>query len=199
MCFNCFRSISSRRLKILTLTLYLCRSQHRLYLLPHSGSPRPHVLAWIRCRPAVPPKGHCKSWCSSCTVSTLTSWPSISALQRGSPRSSLYALRLWSCLEDLRPHRPAVNPVLPRERGYADAVRTGGSYSVHFLIRETCSRSYLRLRRCTDQRIVRLSGRVGNPVDTLIPRGIKPLNPWPPVPAALHYFYKCNVSGLCLG
>ena len=192
MCFNCCRSISLRHLTI--LTLYLCVSQHRLYLPARWGSLRHHVLAWLRCRPVVPPKGRCKSWCSLSTVSTMTSWPPISALQRRCPRCSLSALRPWSCPAGLRPHRPAVNPVLPRERGYADAVRTGGSYSVHFLIRETCSRSFLWLRRCTDQRIVRLSGRVGIPANTLIPRGNKPLNPWSPVPATLHCFHRTSLS-----
>ncbi len=67
------------------------------------------------------------------------------------------------------------------------AVRAGCSHSVHFLLREGCSRSFLWFRRRTDQWVIRLPpGEVGIVTNPLIPRGNKPLNPWSPVPAVLH-------------
>jgi hypothetical protein len=45
-----------------------------------------------------------------------------------------------SNLPGLRPRRPAMNPILLRQEGHADTVRAGCSHSVHFLIRQPCSR-----------------------------------------------------------
>ena len=55
-----------------------------------------------------------------------------------------------------RPHRAPVNPELTRERIRAHPLRAGCSHSVHFLVREPCSRSSLWFRRCANQRVVGL-------------------------------------------
>lgn len=89
-----------------------------------------------------------------------------------------------------RPHRAPVNPELTRERIRAHPLRAGCSHSVHFLVREPCSRSSLWFRRCANQRVVGLPGEVGIVAGALIPRGNKPLKPWSPVPATLHCFHQ---------
>ena len=90
----------------------------------------------------------------------------------------------------LRPHRAPVHPELTSHGVHADALCAGCSHSVHFLVGQACSRSFLWFRRRTDQRVIRLPGRVGIPTSALIPRGNKPLDPWSPVPAALHCFHQ---------
>ena len=90
----------------------------------------------------------------------------------------------------LRPHRAPVNPELARQHGHADPLRAGCSHSVHFAVCESCSRSFLWFRRRTDQRIVGVAVGPGTSTCALIPRGNKPLDPWSPVPAALHCFHR---------
>ncbi len=82
-----------------------------------------------------------------------------------------------------------MNPELVRQHGHADALCEGCSHSVHFLVRESCSRSFLSFRRRADQRVIGLARGIGIPPSALIPRGNKPLHPWSPVPAALHCFH----------
>gem|GEM_PF-5798061 len=89
-------------------------------------------------------------------------------------------------LAELGPHSAAMHPEPTRQRVHAGAVSAGCSHSVHFLVRETCSRSLLWFRRYADQRVLRLAVGLGIPVNALTPRGNQPLNPWSPVPAALH-------------
>lgn len=72
------------------------------------------------------------------------------------------------------------------EGSHADAERAGCSHSVHFLVGEPCSRSFLWFRRRADQRVVGLAVGLCIGADALIPRGNQPLNPWSPVPAVLH-------------
>ena len=60
---------------------------------------------------------------------------------------------------------------LARQRDHADALRAGCSHSVHFLVREVCSRSLLWFRRRADQSIVGLSFGLDIPTNTVIPRG----------------------------
>ena len=79
-----------------------------------------------------------------------------------------------------------MHPVPTGQRGHAHAVCAGCSHSVHFLVREPCSRSFRWFHRRADQRIVGLAFGLSIAADTLIPRGNQPLNPWSPVPAALH-------------
>ena len=86
----------------------------------------------------------------------------------------------------LRPDRCPMHAELLRQRGDADAVCAGCSHSVHFLVREPCSRSFLWFRRRADQRVIGPAVGLCIGADALIPRGNKPLNPWSPVPAALH-------------
>lgn len=59
------------------------------------------------------------------------------------------------------PHRATVDAELPRQRVHADAARSGCSHSVHFAVREACSRSSTWFRRRANQRVVRLSDRGG--------------------------------------
>src|SRR5690625_7374924 len=47
----------------------------------------------------------------------------------------------------LRPHRAPVHPELTRNRVHAEPLHAGCSDSVHFLVREACSRSFLWFRR----------------------------------------------------
>ncbi len=75
-------------------------------------------------------------------------------------------------------------------RIHADALSTGCSHSVHFLVREPCSRSFTWFHRCTDQRVISLTLGVGGAANPLIPRGNELLNPWSPVPAAFHCFHN---------
>lgn len=56
-----------------------------------------------------------------------------------------------------------------REGRHADALRTGCSHGVHFLVREPCSRSFLWFRRSVDQRVIGLALRLGIPANALIP------------------------------
>ncbi|MFT4135558.1 hypothetical protein [Microbacterium sp.] len=73
-----------------------------------------------------------------------------------------------------------------RQRGHAHALRAGCSHSVHFGVREACSRSFLWFRRRPDQRVIGPVLGLGILADALIPRGNKPLNPLSSVPAAFH-------------
>lgn len=43
---------------------------------------------------------------------------------------------------------------LTDEGSHADAICAGCSHSVHFLLHEACSRSFLWFRRLTDQRVI---------------------------------------------
>lgn len=86
---------------------------------------------------------------------------------------------------------------LPRQCVHADAVRAGCSDSVHFLVRETCSRSFLWFRRRADQRVVGLAVGLCIGTGALIPRGNQPLNPWSPVPAVLHCVHQRTARSEC--
>ena len=92
----------------------------------------------------------------------------------------------------LRPDCSAMHAVLKCECGHADAVRAGCSHGVHFAVREACSRSFTWFRRRADQRIVRLSDRLGILSVSLIPRGSQPLNPRSPVPVVLHCVHRTH-------
>lgn len=72
----------------------------------------------------------------------------------------------------------------------ADTIGAGCSHSVHFLVSESCSRSFLWFRRRADQRVIGLAFGLGILTSALIPRGNKPLNPMSPVPATLHCFHN---------
>ena len=91
---------------------------------------------------------------------------------------------------DLGPDCAAMDAETAGEFVNADPSRAGCSHSVHFLVREPCSRSFLWFRRRPDQRVVGLAVGVGIPADALIPRGNEPLDPWSPVPAVLHCFHQ---------
>ena len=65
---------------------------------------------------------------------------------------------------------------LAGEGSHADAVRAGCSHSVHFLVREPCSGSFLWFCRRADQRVVRFPGEVAVVADALIPLGNEPLD-----------------------
>lgn len=80
-----------------------------------------------------------------------------------------------------------MHPEPTGQRGHADAMLAACSHSVHFLVHEPCSRSLLWFRRRPNQRVIGLALGLGIPTSALIPRGDKPLNPWSPVPAGLHY------------
>lgn len=67
----------------------------------------------------------------------------------------------------------------------ADTSGAGCSHSVHFRLRQPCSRASPWLCGSLDQRVIRLAGRLDYAAGRLIPRGNKPLDPWSPVPAAL--------------
>ena len=86
----------------------------------------------------------------------------------------------------LRPHRAPVTSEPARQRVHAHALRACCSHSVHFLVGEACSRSFLWFRRRPDQRVIGSVLGLGILADALIPGGNKPLNPWSPVPAAFH-------------
>jgi len=96
-------------------------------------------------------------------------------------------------LAELGPHSAAMHPEPTRQRVHAGAVSAGCSHSVHFLVRETCSRSLLWFRRYADQRVLRLAVGLGIPVNALTPRGNQPLNPWSPVLAALHCVHHTHL------
>lgn len=86
----------------------------------------------------------------------------------------------------LRPHGCTVNPELSRQRGHADAVLAGCSHSVHFCVREACSKSSPWLCRRFNERVIRLAIRCSTHARTLIPRGDKALDLLSPVPAVLN-------------
>ena len=98
-----------------------------------------------------------------------------------------------------RPDRCPMHAELLRQRGDADAVCAGCSQSVHFLVREPCSRSFLWFRRRADQRVIGPAVGLCIGADALIPRGNKPLNPWSPVPAALHCVHHFRRTRLSSG
>ena len=80
-------------------------------------------------------------------------------------------------------------------RVHADTVGAGCSHSVHFLVREACSRSFLWFRRRADQKVIRLPFGLGILTSALIPRGNKPLDPWSPVPGAFHCVHPKCLTG----
>ncbi|MGO1315477.1 MAG: GNAT family N-acetyltransferase [Cellulomonadaceae bacterium] len=82
-----------------------------------------------------------------------------------------------------------MNPELTCDSVHSDPSLADCSHSVHFLVRQTCSRSLLWFRRRADQRVIVLALGVGVSANPLIPRGNKPLNPWSAVPATLHCFH----------
>ena len=88
------------------------------------------------------------------------------------------------------------------EHGHTDALLAGCSHSVHFLIGEAGSSASPWLLRHPDQRVVTLIVGLDIPANVRIPRGNKPLDPWLPVPAALHCFHQnvvvqtIDISGL---
>lgn len=94
----------------------------------------------------------------------------------------------------LRPHRASVNPVMLRDGLHADAALTGCSHSVHFLVCEPCSRSFLWFRRHPNQRVISLTVGVSIVARPSIPRGSELLNPWSSVPATLHCFHRSPQS-----
>ncbi len=94
----------------------------------------------------------------------------------------------------LRPHRAPVNTELLCQRVHAHALRAGCSHSVHFLVGETCSRSFLWFRRRADQRVIGPVVGLGILADALIPCGNQPLDPWSPVPASFHCAHRMNAE-----
>ena len=93
----------------------------------------------------------------------------------------------------LRPHRAPVHPELTSHGVHADALCAGCSHSVHFLVGQACSRSFLWFRRRADQRVVGLAVGLCIRANPLIPRGNQPLDPRSPVPTTLHCFH--HISG----
>ena len=89
----------------------------------------------------------------------------------------------------LRPHRAPVHPELTSHGVHADALCAGCSHSVHFLVGQACSRSFLWFRRRADQRVVGLAVGLCIRANPLIPRGNQPLDPRSPVPTTLHCFH----------
>ena len=85
----------------------------------------------------------------------------------------------------LRPDRCPMHAELLRQRGDADAVCAGCSHSVHFLVREACSRSSPWLCGRADEPIIGLVVRLIRAVRPLIPRGNEPLNALSPVPVVV--------------
>lgn len=92
-------------------------------------------------------------------------------------------------LSSLRPHRAPVNPELLRDRLDAHAALARCSHSVHFAVRESCSRLFTWFRRRTDQSVVNLASSVCIASIPLIPSGNQLLNPRLPIPATLHCFH----------
>lgn len=92
----------------------------------------------------------------------------------------------------LRPHRAPVHPELTSHGVHADALCAGCSHSVHFLVGQACSRSFLWFRRRADQRVVGLAVGLCIRANPLIPRGNQPLDPRSPVPTTLHCFHRCE-------
>ena len=90
----------------------------------------------------------------------------------------------------LRPHRAPVHPELTSHGVHADALCAGCSHSVHFLVGQACSRSFLWFRRRADQRVVGLAVGLCIRANPLIPRGNQPLDPRSPVPTTLHCFHN---------
>ena len=90
----------------------------------------------------------------------------------------------------LRPHRAPVHPELTSHGVHADALCAGCSHSVHFLVGQACSRSFLWFRRRADQRVVGLAVGLCIRANPLIPRGNQPLDPRSPVPTTLHCFHR---------
>jgi len=104
----------------------------------------------------------------------------------------------------LRPHRAPVHPELTSHGVHADALCAGCSHSVHFLVGQACSRSFLWFRRRADQRVVGLAVGLCIRANPLIPRGNQPLDPRSPVPTTLHCFHRridvqtaCGDLGQC--
>ena len=95
----------------------------------------------------------------------------------------------------LRPHRAPVHPELTSHGVHADALCAGCSHSVHFLVGQACSRSFLWFRRRADQRVVGLAVGLCIRANPLIPRGNQPLDPRSPVPTTLHCFHQRNPPG----
>lgn len=94
----------------------------------------------------------------------------------------------------LRPHRAPVHPELTSHGVHADALCAGCSHSVHFLVGQACSRSFLWFRRRADQRVVGLAVGLCIRANPLIPRGNQPLDPRSPVPTTLHCFHHTHRS-----
>ena len=82
------------------------------------------------------------------------------------------------------------------EHGHTDALLAGCSHSVHFLIGEAGSSASPWLLRHPDQRAVTLIVGLDIPANVRIPRGNKPLDPWLPVPAALHCVHGIWIAPL---
>jgi hypothetical protein len=101
-----------------------------------------------------------------------------------------------SNLPGLRPHRPAMNPILLRQEGHADTVRAGCSHSVHFLIRQPCSRSSPWPADAPMSGSSGSSAGRGALARTPIPRGNKPLDTLSPVPAVLNQVHICLANSL---
>lgn len=72
------------------------------------------------------------------------------------------ALRQYDQGTCLRPDRSAVHAELAGEGRHTGTSGAGCSHSVHFLVREPCSRSFLWFRRRADQGVVRLPARSGS-------------------------------------
>ena len=74
---------------------------------------------------------------------------------------------------------------LADEGSHADALLAGCSHSVHFLVREACSRSSRWLCCRVDERIIGLAVRLAPATRPLIPRGNQLLYPLSPVPVVV--------------
>lgn len=88
------------------------------------------------------------------------------------------------------PHCATVNPELTRHLFHADALTEKRSHSVHFLLREACSKSFLWFRRRVDQRVIGPILGLRIPADGLIPRGNQALDLLSLVPATLRCFHR---------
>ena len=91
---------------------------------------------------------------------------------------------------DLGPDCAAMDAETAGEFVNADPSCAGCSHSVHFLVREPCSTSFLWFHRRPDQRVVGPVLGLRILADALIPRGDHPLNPLSPVPAMLHCVHR---------
>ena len=93
------------------------------------------------------------------------------------------------------PDGAAVDAELLRQCGDADAVGTGCSHSVHFLLRQPCSSASPWLRRRCDEWVVGLTHGLDGGPRRLIPHGNEPLDPLSPVSAMVNGVHPKCLTG----